>query len=156
MFKILLQNITKILPNDLITLQYQFRGKLSISEKYKIFNYNPYCLSKKSWPILYRNLIYKMGQDFGQVQYILHPQERHFFIALIRSFLYYNIQTCVCSTCFQRAEAPWFQNRGLVIQGCPPMNYSRKKSAILLPNFYQPERKQNVTKRSTILKVSLL
>ena len=31
-----------------------------------------HCMSKKSWPILYRNLLYKMGQDFLDIKYIFH------------------------------------------------------------------------------------
>ena len=30
-----------------------------------------YCLSKKSWPILYSKLLYKLGQDFLGIQYLV-------------------------------------------------------------------------------------
>ena len=31
-----------------------------------------YCISKKLWPILYRNLLYKMGHYFLDIQYVTH------------------------------------------------------------------------------------
>ena len=35
-----------------------------------IFFFNYYCLSEKVWPILYSKLLYKVGQDFLDIQYI--------------------------------------------------------------------------------------
>ena len=34
-----------------------------------IFFYILYFMAEKSWPILYKNLVHKMGQDFLDLQY---------------------------------------------------------------------------------------
>ena len=31
-----------------------------------------YCMPKKSWPIFYGKLLYKIGQDFWDIQYHMH------------------------------------------------------------------------------------
>jgi len=38
--------------------------------------YSKYCMSQRSWPMLYNELLYKMGQDFLDIQYIeqLNPE----------------------------------------------------------------------------------
>ena len=54
-----------------------------------------YCLSKKQLPIVYRKVLYKMGQDFLDIQYYVIPAfYLHFFIIVQR-----NIRKPVLKVC---------------------------------------------------------
>ena len=35
-----------------------------------------YCMSKKPWHMLYRNLLYEMGQNFSNTQYLILSQSK--------------------------------------------------------------------------------
>ena len=48
-----------------------------------------YCLSKKSWPILYNKLLYKMVQDFLDRQYYEKKENENVLSVLIKyTFIY--------------------------------------------------------------------
>ena len=47
-----------------------------------------YCMFKKSWPKLYGNLLYKMGQDLLDIQYHLKIINIHYVVFLDRQYFF--------------------------------------------------------------------
>ena len=85
-----------------LNLQYQYQYAISLIDKksYVILcRIKQYCITKKSWPFLYSDLLYKLGQDFLNIKY-----------TLTMWYLLYNTEQCniYCKTPHSFAVHFWW------------------------------------------------